>query len=1103
MSLKIDRLQLEIVINNDQSRVQLRKLEEEAKQLRNELKKLPRDTEEFAQKSARLKSVVTQMDKIKESIGLTGLTTKELKQRMNELRLILNNLDPRTAEWKKYNEQLKAVTARYTELTQKTRVADSSLKNMANMFNRYFLLVSSFVASITGIVFSIKNMIKGNAELSDSLSNVMKTTGLTRTEVREFYADLKYLNTRTSRKELLMLAEEAGRLGKESKKDIMDFVEVGNMINVALGDDLGDNAGEAIKIVGKLTDIYKIGEKHGKGFRDSMLMMGSAINEVSANSQAEAPFLIDFLKRMGGIADQTNITADAMIGYAAVLDEKGQAVEMSSTAIGRAIVEMFKDTASYAEIAGMNISDFTNLMNKDANEAFLKVLEGLNSNNEGLTVMAKKLDGLDMDGARAVQVLSAIAGATDTIRDRQNLANKSLIEATSLTKEYNVKNDNLAGNLERVGKAIRSWFINSTLLKWLENVVGWMARMVNIPITEKIEKERIEVNKLSIELMNSNTEAERRNEIYETLKNIAPKVLENIEKEAINVDLLKQNLKAFNDEMIKKIALQESENILNEKRQEYGKSIGERLSLEDKLMENLLRKKEEVGKLDLKRSEQIENILLSETDILSKEKEIRSIIEELNKERGLNVVFATQGFNLAGEIVRKRERELELEKELNKSLDEYKKKYEHLFSVQKPDPSKPEELGPKIIPPELTEEEKKKLEKINTEIKELRRQLELDQMDSNQREIAQIRDKYARLIEEAKGYHSQISKLEELRDQEIALKEKQQAEKKKEEEDKKNLELLQKKQDLENQIYLLSLSNDDREIAQVMQKYDEMIALAQQYGIDTTALYAAMNNEIDALNKKRNQNEKNSEKQTYDEILQDRERMFSALGGVFSEFANLVGNEGEKMGEFQKALVGMQLLMDTAAAISSLTRYSEANPANWLNPFAAVAFYAAGIARILANIAAAKKLLEKAEVPQYYKGKYEVIGEDDGKLYSADYVGRPKTGIYSKPTLGLFSEREPELIINGRHLKNIQMNYPEIIRAIEFTRVPQYASGQYPGHAAGMTAQIYTDPYMIKLLEALLEETKKPFRGYVVHSDIRKADEIINEIEKQVNRFSS
>lgn len=109
---------------------------------------------------------------------------------------------------------------------------------------------------------------------------------------------------------------------------------------------------------------------------------------------------------------------------------------------------------------------------------------------------------------------------------------------------------------------------------------------------------------------------------------------------------------------------------------------------------------------------------------------------------------------------------------------------------------------------------------------------------------------------------------------------------------------------------------------------------------------------------------------------------------------------------------------------------------------------------------------------QYAGGTYPVLGADDKKTYQAQWVGAPKTGIYNKPSLGLFSENKPEMVIDYPTLRNIQMNNPQIIEAILMHRentpsssrlagyspsdrgrnagaVRQYAEGKYQGLPAG------------------------------------------------------
>jgi len=82
-------------------------------------------------------------------------------------------------------------------------------------------------------------------------------------------------------------------------------------------------------------------------------------------------------------------------------------------------------------------------------------------------------------------------------------------------------------------------------------------------------------------------------------------------------------------------------------------------------------------------------------------------------------------------------------------------------------------------------------------------------------------------------------------------------------------------------------------------------------------------------------------------------------------------------------------------------------------------------------------------LPQYRKGRYPVIGQDDGKTYYGKVVRNRETGLAGQPEI-LVGEK-PEIIIDPATTRNLQMNYPGIIEAIYNARVPQYYSGNYPG----------------------------------------------------------
>ena len=73
------------------------------------------------------------------------------------------------------------------------------------------------------------------------------------------------------------------------------------------------------------------------------------------------------------------------------------------------------------------------------------------------------------------------------------------------------------------------------------------------------------------------------------------------------------------------------------------------------------------------------------------------------------------------------------------------------------------------------------------------------------------------------------------------------------------------------------------------------------------------------------------------------------------------------------------------------------------------------------------------KVPEAARGRYSVIGQDDNKLYKdVPLVSSPETGLYSTPTL--ISETGQEIVIDPKTTKNLMVNYPHVIDAINFAR---------------------------------------------------------------------
>src|SRR5690606_41181564 len=132
-----------------------------------------------------------------------------------------------------------------------------------------------------------------------------------------------------------------------------------------------------------------------------------------------------------------------VLAYGSVMDELGQSMESSSTAIGQFIVGMGSDIPKYAKIAKMSVKDFSDLLLKDANEAFLRVLDASKTAGGGIQALATNMGILEVSGRGGVAALGALSDNIDLVRTRLKTATESFDEGTSVLDEFSVKNNNL------------------------------------------------------------------------------------------------------------------------------------------------------------------------------------------------------------------------------------------------------------------------------------------------------------------------------------------------------------------------------------------------------------------------------------------------------------------------------------------------------------------------------------------------------------------------------------------------------------------------------------------------------------------------------------
>ena len=486
-----EQMKLTVIINGNEAQKQLSDLEKSTRKLNEENKGLllqkkllekqgQKDTDAYRTLTRAIKDnnaeVTANKNKMKElqdQLGLTGLTLKQLSDKALALKLALRNTIPGSEMNQKYAAELKGIQDRINEVSGKAKDAKLSIGSLADGFNRYQGIALSVIATLTGVVFSIQKIIDINGKLSDAQADVMKTTGMTKEEVDELTKSFGALQTRTSRIDLLGIAQVGGKLGI-AKNEIADFVTVMNKASVALGDSFEGGAEEVADKLGKIKGLY--GELRDAGVEASFEAVGSALNDLGAAGVASESNVADFVTRIGSMPEVFKPSIAEALGLGAAFEESGINAEKAGSNYAKVITLAANNVAGFAKQMGKPKKAIEDLINTNPTEFFLQFSQSL----KGLsgTQLASVLDSLKLNDNEVKQVLGAASQNTDLFREKIELAAKAMADASSLTDEYNIKNNNLAATLEKISKKISGWFSSETFIKWLTVAVDWVARFV-------------------------------------------------------------------------------------------------------------------------------------------------------------------------------------------------------------------------------------------------------------------------------------------------------------------------------------------------------------------------------------------------------------------------------------------------------------------------------------------------------------------------------------------------------------------------------------------------------------------------------------------------
>ena len=401
----------------------------------------------------RMQSAAQAADRVLTNISKANL--KELKTTLKNINRELNsgNIERGSERWNELAKKAREVKTEIAKVNDEMKVAKKEMGAKTNIGFNLKDVVQNFTTPIRKMIDSfnsakafMEGFVNEYAEMAEHTSGVVKYTGLAKEEVDALNESFKRLDTRTPREKLNDLAADAGRLGIQSKEAVLDFVEAADQINVALGEDLGE---DAVKNIGKLAQMF--GDADRMSLKQAMLSTGSVINELAQSSSASEGYLMEFTSRLAGVGKQAGMTQADVMAFGSVLDQNMVNVEKGATALQNVITALYAKPAKLAKVAGLDVKEFTKLLKTDGNAAVLKFIEALRKAGK-MDALAPMLQDMKLSGSGVTQTLSTLAANLQQVKETQQQATRAFEDGTSVTNEFNTANNTAKGELEKAQK---------------------------------------------------------------------------------------------------------------------------------------------------------------------------------------------------------------------------------------------------------------------------------------------------------------------------------------------------------------------------------------------------------------------------------------------------------------------------------------------------------------------------------------------------------------------------------------------------------------------------------------------------------------------------
>lgn len=377
----------------------------------------------------------------------------ELRQAYKQLEEELNQLNTKSKEFNEKQKELKDLKKNIDNATgaisQQSKSWQTALKNLT----AYVGLFQVFNA----IKDTVTSAIKKNFEYSSSLTDIRKVSGLTMQDVNKLSEELAKIDTRTSVDGLAQLAYQGAKLGmgKYGVEGMKQFVAAADQINVAIGEEMGE---EALPALSKMVETMGLIPK--MGIEKAMLATGSAMFKLSSTSTSTSTNIVEFAKRLTGVSRTAGITTDQLLALGSASDSLFLMPEVSATAMSKFIVALQKNHNLIEKDLGIPDGTIKRMYAAgNAMDAIVMVLEKMRDKGN-MNALGGIFKDLGSDGQRLVTAMVTMSKNVDVLKNHLYESKEAFEEATAVTSEYTMQQQSAAGILDRANNLWEKAFIN-------------------------------------------------------------------------------------------------------------------------------------------------------------------------------------------------------------------------------------------------------------------------------------------------------------------------------------------------------------------------------------------------------------------------------------------------------------------------------------------------------------------------------------------------------------------------------------------------------------------------------------------------------------------